>query len=177
MEKNTTKKLFSYDAETNGLWGPAFSIAAIVETADGQRREFIGRCPIEGDVNPWVKDNVLPEMTGIPENYPDYPSLLKGFCEFWLAEKKDAKAIVHMGQPVEARLWIDAQRMGIIGDWDAPYCQVDLGSFPEIGDSVDSYNAQHNISALAEAFAGGTHNPLYDSEQALRAYKHYMANR
>lgn len=168
------RNLFSYDAETNGLWGQAFSVAAIVETEDGQRKEFVGRCPISGDVNPWVRDNVLPVMEGIPENYPDYRSLLQGFVEFWKANKADATALVHMGQPVEARLWIDAHEMGLIGDWDAPYCQVDLGSFPEIGDSVDTYCAQHDISAVAEAFAGGTHNPLYDSEQALRAYKHYM---
>lgn len=168
------KNLFSYDAETNGLWGAAFAVAAIVETADGQRTEFVGRCPITGEINPWVRDNVLPQMEAIPENYPDYKSLLQGFIDFWKANKADATALVHMGQPVEARLWIDAHNMGLIGDWDAPYCQVDLGSFPEIGDSVDTYCEQHGISANADAFAGGTHNPLYDSEQALRAYKHYM---
>lgn len=35
MKKVFLKKVFSFDAETNGLWGEAFAIAAIV-TEDGR---------------------------------------------------------------------------------------------------------------------------------------------
>lgn len=166
--------VFSYKAKTNGLFGQAYIIAAIAETTDGRRRQFIGRCPIEGNIDPWIRDNVLPVMEGIPENYPDYRTLLKEFCRFWAENKAHATPIVHMGCPVEAQLWIDAYKMGIIGDWDAPYAQVDLVSYPQIGDNVERYCVKHNISAAAEAAAGGIHNPLYNAEQALRAYRHYM---
>jgi hypothetical protein len=54
-EKMTTKKVFPFDAETNGLYGPAFSIAAIVRETSGRKvAEFVDRCPITGDVDGWV---------------------------------------------------------------------------------------------------------------------------
>lgn len=170
-------KLFSFDAETNGLWGESFAIAAVVKYPDGTVKEFLGRCPIDvtqHKVNDWVLKNVLPQMENIPYNYPDYSSLLKAFMTFYMIEKQDATILVHMGLPVEARLFINAHNMGIIGDWDAPYPLIDISALPEINASVDSYNAAHNIEV--PACEGGTHNPLYDSYAALLAYEHWMQN-
>ena len=57
------KKIFSFDAETNGLWGKAFAIAAVVTDENGKEiDQFIGRCPVQGEVNHWVSENVIPEM-------------------------------------------------------------------------------------------------------------------
>ena len=47
-------------------------------------------------------------------------------------------------------------------------------TIPEIGDSVDGYNAKYGISPDPEQFAGGTHNPLYDSAAAAAAYQHWL---
>jgi hypothetical protein len=172
-----SKKIFSFDAETNGLWGKAFAIAAVV-TEDGiETARFIGRCPIEGEVNEWVKENVLSQMTGITETHETYEALLADFVEFYKANKEASDIIVHMGLPVEARLFLDAHRSGVLGDWDAPYPLIDIAALPEIGTSVDSYNKEHNVSISAEEFAGGTHNPLYDSIAAERAYRHWLGNR
>jgi len=169
-------RFFSFDAETNGLWGQAFSIAAVVyDDATGESTEFIGRCPISEPVNPWVAENVLPEMESIPVNYDSYESMLKAFVEFYNAGKQDACVLVHMGLPVEARLFLDAHNMGILGDWDAPYPLVDIAAIPEINTSVDSYNTKHGIEL--PTFTGGTHNPLYDSWAALKAYAHWLAAR
>lgn len=45
-------KVFSFDAETNGLWGKPFSIAALVlDEAGAEVARFVGRCPIEGEAN------------------------------------------------------------------------------------------------------------------------------
>ena len=167
-------KIFSFDAETNGLWGKAFSIAAVLKDEDDNIKEFLGRCPIKEPINEWVEKNVLPEMESIPENYKDYESLLKAFIDFYMANKQDAVILVHMGLPVEARLFIDAHNMGILGDWDAPYPLVDCSALPEIGTSVDTYNANHGIEVKPESFNGGTHNPLYDSYAAMYAYEHVI---
>ena len=161
-------KYFSFDAETNGLWGQAFSIAAVCE--DGS--EFIGRCPIEGNVNPWVKDNVLPQMEGIKITHSDYKSLLSDFIKFYLQKKEGRTILVHMGLPVEAKLFLDAHEMGLLGDWDAPYPLVDISAIPEIGTSVDSYNKKNEIEV--PTFEGGTHNPLYDSYATMMAYDYYV---
>lgn len=164
-------KVFSFDAETNGLWGQAFCIAAVVkDTATGETKEWIGRCPIQEQPNEWVAENVLPQVEDIRETHENYESLLRDFMSFYLNEKNDAVILVHMGLPVEARLFLDAHNMGIIGDWDAPYPLVDIAAIPEINVSVDKYNADNGI--IVPSFTGGTHNPLYDSYAALMAYCH-----
>ena len=168
-------RIFSFDAETNGLWGQAFAIAAVVyDTVTGETVEFIGRCPLEEAVDSWVAANVLPEMESIPVSHESYASLLKAFVDFYMAHKQDATVLVHMGLPVEARLFLDAHNMGILGDWDAPYPLVDCSAIPEINTSVDTYNANHGIEV--PSFNGGTHNPLFDSYAAMYAYVDAVVN-
>ena len=167
------KRVFSFDAETNGLWGQAFSIGAVVLDESGSEvSRFVGRCPISGKVSDFVAANVLPEMESIPENYHDYNSMLDAFMQFYMDNKTDTDVIVHMGLPVEARLFFDAHNMDIIGDWDAPYPLIDISAFPEVRDSVDSYNVEHGITV--PDFDGGTHNPLYDSMAAALCYHDYI---
>ena len=168
------KKVFSFDAETNGLWGKAFSIAVVLQQENGKIETFLGRCPIQEEVNGWVAENVLPQMEGIPENYSSYEELLKAFITFYLQHKDGADVIVHMGLPVEARVFIDAHNLGILGDWDAPYPLIDISALPEIGTSVDTYNKEHGLNNLIPEMEGGTHNPLYDSYAALVAYDDLM---
>ena len=165
------KKIFSLDAETNGLWGQAFAIAAVVKS-DAGSIQFIGTCPIEGQVDPWVKENVLPNIEVEEYNkYPSYKMLLKAFIDFYKKYKEDSDIIVHVGMPVEAKLFIDAHAMGILGDWEAPFPLIDISAYPEIGISVDTYNKQNGI---VNPHQGSPHNPLYDSWAALVAYEHYI---
>lgn len=167
------KKYLSFDAETNGLWGKAFSIGCIVTDENGKQiNEFVARCPIEGQVNEFVKENILPEMEGIEVTHRDYKSMLKDFMNFYMDNKQDSVILVHMGLPVESRLFLDAHKLGFIGDCDAPYPLVDISAIPEIGVSPDTYNKNNGIIILQ--LSGGTHNPLYDSWSALLAYQHWI---
>ena len=174
-------KILSFDSETNGLWGSAFAIGAILYGEDGkEERVFSGRCPIGSDsesINPWVQENVLPQMEGIPENFSSYEELLKAFAGFYLENKADATVLVHMGVPVEVRLFLDMHNLGLIGDWDGPYPLIDIaGNLQQAGfdpTSVDAYNASHGIE-VPKTDAGGTHNPLYDSRAAALCYMHLM---
>lgn len=170
------RPVLSLDAETNGLWGKAFAIAARLYDAVGNvLAEFIGRCPIEGDVDEFVRDNVLPQMTDIPISHPDRDSLLAAFAEFYLANKADADVIVHMGVPVESKLFTDMYARGLIGDWDGPYPLLDIsGALAQAGEdptSCDGYVRKYGLELSAD-FAGGSHNPLYDSEVAARVWMH-----
>lgn len=170
-------RIFSFDAETNGLWGQAFAIGArVYDAASGEvLAQFVGRCPLAGAVDGFVQDKVLPQMTEISESHADYGALLADFAKFYLAEKRDADVIVHMGVPVEAKLLIDMHALGLIGDWDGPYPLHDVAGFlAQAGEdptSVDGYVRKHGL-ALSADFAGGSHNPLYDSEVAARVYLH-----
>jgi len=163
------KKIISIDAETNGLYGKAFSISAVLEE-NGIITSVTFRCPIEGVTNEFVRDNVLPVMEDIPMTHGSYKWMLNDFIDFYMENKNDAEIIVHMGVPVEAKLFIDAREFGFIGDFDAPYPLIDISAFPEIGTSVDTYNKNNNIVVV-----GNCHNPLYDCIAALEAYKSIKA--
>jgi hypothetical protein len=113
------KKVFSFDAETNGLWGQAFAIGALVYDESGAEiSRFVGRCPIEGEVDKWVAENVLPKIADIPVTCGDYNALLALFAEFYKANKQDADVIAHMGFIVEVKILRDLHAAGLIGDWD-----------------------------------------------------------
>lgn len=171
------RRVFSFDAETNGLWGQAFAIAAVVYEGGKEVASFIGRCQIEELVNPWVWENVLPQMKGIKVNCASYNELLEKFAEFYLREKVNADIIVHMGTPVESRVLTHMHAKGFIGDWDGPYPMIDLaGNLQQAGcdpTSVDAYNAAHDL--VVPECEGGTHNPLYDSRAAALCYLSLMA--
>jgi len=174
------EKIFSFDAETNGLWGRAFSIAAIVYDESGEERaRFIGRCPIEGEVDEFVAEKVLPQMEGIKESHGSYDTLLNDFAEFYLREKQGADVIAHVAVPVEARVLIDMHAKGFIGDWDGPFPLIDVaGCLKQAGEdpnSVDNYANKYGIAIDKAEFEGGTHNPLYDSVVAARVYQHLMS--
>ncbi|MDO8470335.1 MAG: hypothetical protein Q7S84_05005 [bacterium] len=174
------KKLFSFDAETNGLWGQAFAIGALIYDENGaELARFVGRCPIEGPVDQWVAENVLPQITDVLETHASYDALLADFAVFYMANKADADIIVHMGVPVEARLLIDMRSKGLIGDFDGPYPLIDLaGNLKQAGEdptSVDAYVKKHTLTV--GEFEGGTHNPLYDSAAAATVYRHLMQKR
>lgn len=171
------KKIFSFDAETDGLWGAAFAIAALVYDAAGKEiARFIGRLPDSAVTNDWVRENVLPTLVGVPVTHGTYEALLASFVDFYMMNKQDANVIVHMGYIVETKLLRDAHETGLIGDWDAPYPLLDVsGNLQQAGEdptSVDGYAKKHGLSV--GEFEGGTHNPLYDSAVAAVVYRHLM---
>ncbi len=164
--------LFSFNAETNELYGEAFSIATVVvDVMTGQEIDrCIYRCPLKNPV-PWVQKNVLPNMEDIQITNHDYSAMLTDFIMFYKKYKEFSDILVHMGVPVEARLFIDAYKMDILDVMRGPYPLIDISAYAEIRTSVNSYNQKHNLTV--PALSGDTHNPLYDSIAALIAYQHY----
>lgn len=171
------KRTLSWDCETNGLWGKAFSIGAVLYENGIETAAFYARCPIQGEVNPWVEENVLPEMTEMDITHDSYESMLAAFAEFYLMNKDDADVIFHMGLPVEARVVLDMHDLSFIGDWDGAYPWLDVSGHLQAKGfdptSVDTYNREHGIEVPMPE-AGGTHNPLYDSRAAALCYMDLM---
>lgn len=173
-------KVFSFDAETNGLWGQAFAIGALVYDESGAEiARFVGRLPDTEVTDGWVRENVLPEIADIPVTHDSYYALLSSFAEFYLAHKDEADVVVHMGYIVEARILRDLHDKGLIGDWDGPYPLYDVsGNLQQAGEdatSVDKYVQKHGLSV--GEFEGGTHNPLYDSALAAVVYRHLIGKK
>lgn len=171
------KKIFSFDAETNGLWGQAFALGALVYDENGAEvARFVGRLPDTEVTDGWVRENVLPKIIDIAVTHPDYKSLLADFAKFYMANKADADVLVHMGYIVETKILRDMHDAGLIGEWDGPYPLYDVsGNLQAAGadpTSVDKFAAEHGL-AVGE-FAGGTHNPLYDSAVAAAVYRYLL---
>jgi hypothetical protein len=172
------KKVFSFDAETNGLWGQAFAIGALVYDEQGAEiARFVGRLPDTEVTDEWVEENVLPKIGDIPVTHTNYDSLLADFAKFYLTNKEGADVVVHMGYIVETKVLRDMHDSGLIGDWDAPYPLYDVsGNLQAVGadpTSVEKFVAENDLSV--GKFAGGTHNPLYDSAVAAVVYRHLQA--
>ena len=172
---NSAAKIFSFDAETNGLWGQGFAIGALVYDESGTEVDrFVGRCPIVGEVDGFVKEKVLPAMADITETHASYDALLTDFATFYMENKEGADVIAHMGFIVEVKILRDMHAAKLIGDWGAPYPLYDVsGNLQQVGEdptSVDKYVKKHGLSA--GEFEGGAHNPLYDSAVAAVAYRH-----
>ncbi len=171
------RKIMSWDCETNGLWGQAFAIGAVIYQDRIETTSFYARCPIQGKVNPWVAENVIPQMVDMEVTHQTYEEMLAAFAKFFLENKADADIIFHMGIPVEARVVLDMHDLGFIGDWDGAYPWLDIaGCLLAKGfaaTSVDSFNREHGIE-VPQLEAGGTHNPLYDSRAAALCYMELM---
>ena len=79
-------KVLSWDCETNGLWGQAFAIGAAIYEDGREVKTFYARCPIEGNVDAWVSENVLPQMVDMVQTHNSYDEMLKAFAEFFMQE-------------------------------------------------------------------------------------------
>lgn len=172
-------KVFSFDAETNGLWGQAFALSAAVYEGGQLTAQFTAYLGANGVTDEWVRDNVLPKLSDLAVTHADYDAMLASFAEFYLANKGEADIIAHMGVPVESKVLLDMHGRGLIGDWDGPFPFLDVASVlkarGEDPTSVDKYNEQHGLLAgRSEAEGLATHHPLYDSIAAAVAYMHLM---
>jgi len=182
------RKVFSFDAETDGLWGNPFAVAAIVYThypamdrgVDGKRPErwektaqFFACLPLENIKNDFAVKEVVPALAKIRTTHETYKEMLKSFSLFYMQHKEGSECIAHMGYIVEAHLLREMHRLGFIGDFDAPYPLYDVsGNLQAAGEdatSVDDYAKKHGICTSEY---GSTHNPLYDCAVAAEVYIH-----
>lgn len=167
----TVSKYYSVDAETDGLWGNVFAVAAIVYDECGKEIDRIAlRLPDSVVGNGWVIENVLPQISDMEITHTSYEKMIKEFSDFYM-KHKDASTLWHMGHIVEAHLFREMHRLGYIGDWDAPYVPIEVASYLEMAgepaDSVDAYAKKNSIKV-----DGNTHNPLYDCEVAAKVFFH-----
>ena len=170
------KYVLSMDAETDGLWGKPFAIAAILYDKETgvEVDSFLARLDSYHVTNEWVRENVLPTLSDVLVTHATYIEMLHDFAAFYM-KHKEAEVVVHMGYIVEAFLFRELHTHGFIGDWDAPYPLFDVsGNLQAAGEnpcSVDVYAKKHNLSIKDY---GTTHNPLYDCEVAAKVYLHLI---
>lgn len=172
-------KVFSFDAETNGLWGQAFAVSAAVYEGGQLTASFTAYLGPDGVTDGWVKDNIMPKLEGLTQTHDNYDAMLADFAYFYKDNKDGADIIAHMGLPVEAKVLLDMHSRGLIGDWDGPFPFLDVAGVLKARGfdptSVDKYNEQFGLLAGRSEVEGlATHHPLYDSIAAAVAYMHLM---
>lgn len=175
-----SNKVFSFDAETNGLWGCAFAIGAVVYTDGEITSKFISYLGPDVVTDSWVRENVLPSLSKLKKTHNSYGEMLGSFAGFYKEHKDGADIIAHMGIPVESKIIMDMHTHGYIGDWDGPYPFLDVAGMLKVKGfdptSVDNYNKKFDL--LANCFDVEyltPHNPLYDSVAAAVCYYHLLS--
>jgi len=167
---------FAIATETDGRCGLAFAIAALVLNEDGKEMaRFVGRLPDSVVINDRTKITVLPVMKDHPVTHRTYEEMTGDFAKFYLAYKKRADVVVHMGG-AEAKIFCDMCERGLIDEQEIPYPLYDVsGNLQAAGadpTSVDAYAAKHGIRA--DAFMGGhlpINNPLYGAALLALVYR------
>lgn len=165
-------KFLSFDVESNGLHGDAFAVAALLVAADGSTEaEFLGRCPVTGSLDSWVAENVLPPMTGIPENYAGFAELRAGFWD-WYAQHKPAAdyVLANNPYPVEARFLLACQEDDPKQRYtEHPFPLIDLASILVAHGITTKPAKEIFMKAVLGDAPDEAHNPKWDAWITARA--------
>lgn len=179
-------KVLSIDCETNGLYGQIFAIGAIYK--DLKTKEEIiyqARVSIEEKINPWVEENVMPNVKDIEllDKTVDDDAigmeklLLKDFKKFYdrikAITENELIVIGHMICPVEANLFIKMRKYGLMEDFDGPYPFIDVASMMFMIEDEDPTSVDKYIEkwSLKTPLSLNPHHPLYDAKAALTVFR------
>ncbi len=165
-------KILCFDVESNGLHGEGFAVGAVVLDEDGDEVEtFTARCPIDGPVNGWVAENVLPALVDMPEDCDDVHELRWSFFGWFVAHKAGCVVIADCGWPVEARFLaacVDGDRE--MHAWSGPYPLHDVATLC-LAAGVDPTKTRTD-----PAVVGAKHHPLYDARCSARFARRLLVN-
>lgn len=170
-------RIFSLDAETDGLYGPAFAVAAVVREDGRELARFVGRAPDSLVHDEWVRQNVLPALAGMDVTHSSSEELEEAFWAFWEAQKSGATCIAHVASPVESGLFRRCvERAPAERTFNGPFPLDELATLlVAVGEnptSADEYVRKHGLSVQ---FEGATHHPLYDALVAAVVWEHVLA--
>jgi len=170
--KLNSSKVFSPDAETDGLYGKSFAISAIVYENEIEVDRFEGRIPDRLVFDGWVIENVLPKLADMPINYKSSKSLEEGFWAFWMKHKEGAECIAHCGSPVESGLYRRCiQRDLAARQFHGPYPLHEVGTLLQVkGYNAASVDEYLKLKELEVPFDGSAHHPTYDAMAAAIAW-------
>ena len=95
---------FCFDAETDGLYGEAFAIAAVVMDGHGELIDlFSKKCIAPGVFDEWTRKNCLPYLDDM-ENCKSRNLLISEFWDFYIKWKDRCISVADVPCPVEANL-------------------------------------------------------------------------
>ena len=164
-------KIFSVDAESDGLYGAIWAIGAVVMESPGvEVARFEGQLDSACVTDTWVQENIVP-VVDLPL-YASPKELRDAFWAFWMLHKKDAICLSDFGAPVEARLFRDC----VLDDpqartWEGPYPMHELGTLL-LATGNDPDISREKLSGLLHVTR---HNPADDALMAVACW--YIATK
>ncbi|HVW23155.1 MAG TPA: hypothetical protein VHB51_01545 [Candidatus Saccharimonadales bacterium] len=165
-------KFLSFDLETNGLHGEAFAVGALLfDTLTGKVvDQFVARCPVGDEVDPWVKANVLPAIASMPQTHDDATAMRHDFWQWYLqAEAQCDYVLVSNGYPVEYRFLLQCQEDDLEARyWDHPFPLLDLTSLL-LASGQDPSAKSQLITRIVREGNFKRHHPLDDATIAALA--------
>lgn len=157
-------KLFVFDCETDGLYGPAFAFGAAYW--DGFKwQTFSGMDTSHEVTDSWVKDNVLPHLDGL-DAYASGKEMRTAFWGFLQAAKKAGASIwVDIGCPVEAGFIRQCVADDASRQWEGPYPLHEIATLL-LASGVNP-DAKRTDLLLQAGYRGDDpltqHNPVHDA--------------
>lgn len=162
---------FCFDVESDGLYGEAFAVGAVVMNEIGECVDsFSGIAEPEKVESDWVKQNCLPKLEKLPA-FESRRALREAFWAFYMKYRENAVITADVPVPVEAgflRACVEddlSARMFL-----APYPLVDVASVLfAAGIDPDTDRTQFGSE--------DAHNPVTDAENSCRALLFAMGKR
>ena len=172
-------KIFSFDVESNGLYGFAFAIAVTVREEGKEIARFQGRVPDSLVTNSWVIENVLPALTEMPVTHSSGEELEEGFWAFWMQHRGTERhpsviALAHCGYPVETGLFSrcvqrDIEKRMFLPAFPLHELETILLAIGEYPIGAEDYVNKYNLTV---PFTGIAHHPMYDAVVAAVVWEH-----
>jgi hypothetical protein len=162
-------KLFSVDAETDGLYGVVWAIGAVVVDESGNDAVFAGQVNPDIVTDPWVRENIVPVV-----DLPRFTSraLLNEFWNFWMEHRDGALCLADFGAPVEAGLFRTCVEMDLKDRmWNGPYPMHELGTAL----LLKGYDPDINRRELAGRDDLVQHDPVDDAIAAALCWQKITA--
>ena len=155
----------SFDAESDGLYGPVFAIGAVVMDDAGEiRDEFSGIAAVESVGDSWVQENCLPFLRDLPV-YTTREALYEAFWGFCMKYRETAVFVSDVPVPVEAGLLrACVERELPQRNFLAPFPLIDVASVL-FAAGIDPHADRQQLAGMD----GRRHHPLDDAICSLKA--------
>ncbi|MDZ7786476.1 MAG: hypothetical protein U5L95_05140 [Candidatus Saccharibacteria bacterium] len=164
---NDNTRFLCFDLESNGLHGRAFAAGALIIDKNGEvHDEFTARVEIEGEVDEWVKDNVLPQITDMQITHGSYKAMCDSFWRWFVpAQEKSDYVLVSNGYPVEYRFLMDCQQADPKQRyWEHPFPVIDLSSLLLPLGELKELSKSNLLKKIERRIDVKQHHPLNDAE-------------
>lgn len=168
-------KILSFDLEANNLHGEPFAVGAVVIDGHGTVHDsFTARCPIVGDVDPWVRVNVLPAIADMAQTHGSYVDMREAFWRWYVAaEAVSDYVLVSNGYPVEYRFLLDCQDADLEERyWQHPFPILELSSILVAKGQASGIQKSQVRKNVRKDMTFSQHHPFDDAKlAALMAFE------